>query len=140
MFQVEQHLLKTLVHLDTNNIETNNYLPPVQHYCSFARNRMVHEYQSMVIIVNHKTISIQEKHSAKVKLSHEHYTAGCRLVPSRTNCFNWLLLTKVHPTLKCSARCINIFFFSEYAWNIVTTFIKRSKKMYTYKMYDYTCM
>ena len=53
-----QNVLSTLFDLGSNHIETINYLPPVQHYCSFAWDQMVHEYQWIVIIVTNKTISM----------------------------------------------------------------------------------
>ena len=54
-----QHRLKTLANLDTYNIETINYLPPVQQYSSFAWDHMVQEYQWTVTLVKNKTISMQ---------------------------------------------------------------------------------
>ena len=58
IFSIEkQHCFKTLsIQILWGKI---NYLPPVQHYWSFAWDKTVLEYQWMVITVKDKTKSIQ---------------------------------------------------------------------------------
>ena len=50
----EQQRLKALVNLGINGIESINYSPPVQHYCSLAWDQMVHEYQWIDKLVKNK--------------------------------------------------------------------------------------
>ena len=57
MLSIEgQHGRITPAHLDKNNIEKINYLPPVQQYWSFELDQMVQDYQWIVIKVKNDTI------------------------------------------------------------------------------------
>ena len=57
MFSIErQHGRITPAHLDKNNIEKINYLPPVQQYWSIELDQMVKEHQLIVILVKNDTM------------------------------------------------------------------------------------
>ena len=48
----EQQRLKALVNLDINDIEEINYLPLVQHNCSFAWDQIVNIVECLTFILN----------------------------------------------------------------------------------------